>query len=401
MRIGMILDKEFPPDPRVENEARSLIAAGLEVRLFCLNFDGQPKNEEKDSLKISRFSMSKFFYNKFSPLAYTFPMYGWKIKHRIKQFIEHNSLDVIHIHDMVVADTVFRLNKQYKLPVVLDLHENRPAIMRTYSHINKGIGKWLVNLEKWERKQREFVEKSCMVIVVTQEAKDDLLSEYNITDEKVVVVPNTVNLNIFNNYPINSEILNKYRDDFVVLYLGSTGLRRGLDTAIKAIHLLKDKVPNLKLVIVGQSRDDKVLKDLTEALKIKNLVVFEGWRNESLFPSYIRASQICISPLIRNRHHDTTYANKIYQYMNCGKPMVVSDCIAQKKIVEENNCGLVHGSADAEDLANKIEFLFNHPQTRKIMGENGEKAVIKQYNWDTTSKNLVNLYKNIFNNAKT
>ena len=101
---------------------------------------------------------------------------------------------------------MFKINKQHRLPIVLDLHENRPEIMKTYSHINKGIGKLLINLEKWERKQREFIEKADRVIVVTQEAKEDLLNECNISSGKIIVVPNTVNLNIFLSYPISYDI---------------------------------------------------------------------------------------------------------------------------------------------------------------------------------------------------
>jgi glycosyltransferase involved in cell wall biosynthesis len=393
MRIGMILDKEFPPDPRVANEAQTLIDAGFDVRLFCLNFKSEPKSEEINNLKINRFSMSKLFYDKFSPLVYTFPFFSLKVRDGIRNFIDANKPDVIHIHDMVIAEAVFKINKQHRLPIVLDLHENRPEIMKTYSHINKGIGKLLINLEKWERKQREFIEKADRVIVVTQEAKEDLLNECNISSGKIIVVPNTVNLNIFLSYPISYDILDKYKDDFVVLYLGSTGLRRGLDTAIKAVRFLKDKIPNLKLVIVGKSRDDKILMDLSENLGVKNQVVFEGWRDESLFPSYIRASKICISPLTRNRHHDTTYANKIFQYMSCGKPIIVSDCKAQKRIVEENQCGLVYKAGDHQDLADKIFQLYIDQNIQRSFGQNSLKAIFNKYQWNFTSKELVELYR--------
>ena len=40
---------------------------------------------------------------------------------------------------------------------------------------------------------------------------------------------------------------------FVLLYLGDTGLRRGLQTAIASIPVLKEKIPNIKLVIVGSN----------------------------------------------------------------------------------------------------------------------------------------------------
>ncbi|MDO9137888.1 MAG: glycosyltransferase family 1 protein, partial [Lutibacter sp.] len=99
MRIGMILDKTFPPDPRVENEAISLIERGHEVFLFCLKYH---KNEADISIKniqVKRYQSNKLEY-KLSALAYTFPFYsnlmGWKIGHFLKKY----KIEAIHIHDM-------------------------------------------------------------------------------------------------------------------------------------------------------------------------------------------------------------------------------------------------------------------------------------------------------------
>jgi hypothetical protein len=70
MKIGMILDKTFPPDPRVENEAISLIKSGNEVYLFCLSYN---KNEDVvvNEIKVKRYLSNKLEY-KLSALEYTF-----------------------------------------------------------------------------------------------------------------------------------------------------------------------------------------------------------------------------------------------------------------------------------------------------------------------------------------
>ena len=54
MRIGMILDKTFPPDPRVENEAISLIEKGNEVFLFCLKYDQNMDDVLIKGIKVKR-----------------------------------------------------------------------------------------------------------------------------------------------------------------------------------------------------------------------------------------------------------------------------------------------------------------------------------------------------------
>ena len=388
----MILDREFPPDPRVENEAITLIHNGFEVYLFSLNFSNKKDYEIINDIHVFRYNMSKAFFNKFSPLAYTFPIYHLAIKSKISHFINKISPDAIHIHDMDIAGAVFSLNKKCNLPIILDLHENRPEIMKTYSHINSGIGRFLVDIDKWKNKESEFIKKTSRIIVVTNEAKQDIISEHRTASKNICVVPNTINLKTFNISEVDKNIMQKYKNDFVILYLGSTGIRRGIGTAIKAIKICKNTITNIKLVLVGNSRDDIKLKKLANSLNIEKYVIFEGWKDLALFPSYIMASDICISPLTRNRHHDTTYANKIFQYMCCGKPLIVSDCTAQKNVVQETNCGLIHKAGDERELAEKILQFYKNAELRQQMGANGKKAVMEKYNWEKTSGNLIDFY---------
>ena len=70
----MILDAIFPPDPRVENEAISLINEGHEVFLFCLTYREQKMAEVINGIQVKRYLSNKFEY-KLSALAYTIPLY--------------------------------------------------------------------------------------------------------------------------------------------------------------------------------------------------------------------------------------------------------------------------------------------------------------------------------------
>jgi glycosyltransferase involved in cell wall biosynthesis len=348
-----------------------------------------------NGIGVIRYAYAKFLYKKLSPLAYTLPLYHLSLQKKINDFLRNNQFDCLHVHDMVIADAVFNNDKKSDLPLVLDLHENRPEIMKMYSHVNSWIGKKLINVTFWETKQIELIKNYNRLIVVTEEAKKDVLKYQAILPDYVYTVPNTPNIDVFLNYPLKETIINRYKDAFVILYLGSTGKRRGTETAIRSVKILKNKIANLKLVIVGNSRDDRFLKLLTKKLGVEDNVDFEGWQDLNTFPSYIKASNVCISPLLRNRHHDTTYANKLFQYMAMGKATVVSDCTAQANVVQRESCGLVHRSSDEVDLSEKIYMLFNNSNLCEEYGKNGRKAVIEKYNWKNTSKNLLKLYADI------
>jgi glycosyltransferase involved in cell wall biosynthesis len=394
MKIGMILDAEFPPDPRVENEAVSLIKSGHEVFLFCLQYGQQKSFEVINGIHVKRFLSNKLEY-KLSALAYTIPIYTFLMKTKIDQFVKENKVNALHIHDMRIAAAVFSVNKKHKLPVVLDLHENRPEIMKFYPHLSVFPGKYLISSKKWKHKEEQFIVKATKVIVVTREAKDEILNRVAIDAEKIIDVPNTVRARFYKNLNPLPEIINQYSDKFVLLYIGDTGIRRGLKTAIKSIAILKHKINTVKLVIVGKNSSDNILKKLVKELQIDPYVDFLGWKEQRLFQSYILASDICISPLHRNLHHDTTYANKIFQYMSLAKPLLVSDAIAQKQLVEKINAGLVHKERDVEDFSNKVLALYKSEPLRIELGIKGKEFVQNEFSWEKTSKKLIHLYNNL------
>ena len=389
----MILDKTFPPDPRVENEAISLIEKGHEVFLFCLKYQNEKENEVVKGIQVKRYLSSKLLY-KLSALAYTFPFYSVMMSKKIEDFLKFNKIDVIHMHDIQIADAVFKANKKLKLKTTLDLHENRPEIMKFYPHLQKFPGKFLISSKKWKRKEEEFIKKATNVVVVTEEAKQELINRVGKSSKNIVVVPNTVHKAYFEKAVFQPEIIEKYQSNFVLLYVGDTGLRRGLQTAIESISTLKNKIPSIKLVIVGSNTSDAILKNQVKNLGIEAYVDFEGWKNETLFPSYIKASTICISPLKRNLHHDTTYANKIFQYMSFAKPLLVSNAVSQQNIVEKAAAGLVHEAENTNDFSSKVIELYNSPNLQKELGESGKVFIENEFCWELASEKLIALYHN-------
>ena len=391
MRIGMILDKTFPPDPRVENECAALIEKGHLVFLFCLKYKEELTSEKFNGIDIKRYASNKLEF-KLSALTFTIPFYSNIMAKRILKFLVENSIDVVHIHDMVIADAVLKANKNLKLPLVLDLHENRPEIMKLYPHLGKFPGKQLISAKKWKKKEEEFIRRVYKTIVVTQEAKSEIENRIELHKDRIIIVPNSVKKSFYTDVILNENIINRYKDKYVLLYLGDTGIRRGLLTAIEAVKELKMSIPNLKLVIVGSNTSDSILQNTVKDYGLEEYVDFEGWKDVGLFPSYIVASALGISPLYRNIHHDTTYANKLFQYMSFSKPVLVSDATAQEQLIIKTKSGLVHKEKDVEDFTNKVLDLYNNPELSKELGKNGKSFIENEFCWEKVSQNLVDLY---------
>ena len=394
MNIGMILDSTFPPDPRVENEAISLVQNGFNVFLFCLKYADEPEYEVLNGIHVKRYPSNQIEY-KLSALAYTIPVYSFLMRRKIAHFIASNKITALHVHDIRIAAAVFAANKKHQLPIVLDLHDNMPEVMKLYPHLQKFPGKYIISPRKWKQKEAQFIVKAHKVITVSPHFVKNLEDRFPREAPKFVLVPNTIRASFFENFTIKESLLNKYENNFVLLYLGDTHLRRGLQTAISAVNLLKESLPEIKLVIVGKNTTDVVLKRQVADLKLENFVDFEGWQEVSLFQSYITASDVCISPLHRNLQHDVAYANKIFQYMSLGKPLLVSNATAQKELVERTNSGLVHLEQNVDDFSEKVKELYNNPSLRSTLGTHGEVFIKNEFSWEHVAKALINIYKNI------
>ncbi len=395
MNIGMILDNVFPPDPRVENEAFTLIQNGHTVNLFSIDYSHNQKEYEViNGIKVHRKRLPKHLY-RFSALAYSFPYYHISLQKGIYDFIIENGIQALHVHDIQVARSVFNVNKKLNLPLVLDLHENRPEIMKYYPYVKKGPGKLLISTSRWKKFEYKYIQKANNVIVVTDEAKEHYIKNISIRSDKVYVVQNSVRPDFYTYYETDKSIVSRYKGRYVILYIGDTGLRRGPETAINSLSALIPEIPNILLLFIGKSKTDKVLKDHVIRNNWENYVEFAGWQDKSLFQSYLLASHIGICPLHRNIHHDTTYANKLFQYMAFGKPVVVSNCTAQQNLVNKYRCGLVFKDRDVEDFSDKILILYKDKKLYKELSINSVRAIETSLNWEITGNELVKLYEEL------
>ena len=392
MKIGMILDSTYPDDARVTNECAELLKNKHEIHLFCLCFK-KPfvKNEVINQINVHRYHCSKLTY-KLSALANDIGLYGIILKNKIKDFVENSDVEVLHVHDIQIAKAAISVSKRFGIKYNIDLHENRPEIMKYYKHVNSFLGKIFISPLRWKKAEESFVEKANKIVVVTENAKEELLSRVKIDQEKIVVYPNTVRDDFYKNKKIDKVLEKQYSKNFVITYVGNTSERRGLLTVIESLKIIRKTIPNIKLLIIGKSSFDYVLKNEIKKHDVEELVDFIGWVKENEIPNYLSISKLGLSPLHRNIHHDTTYANKIFQYISFGCPVVSSDVIAQSELVKKYNIGVVFEDRNVMDLTKKIIQLYNEKDLFEKFRANCIES-IKKLNNSVISNQLISIYE--------
>lgn len=397
MTIGMILDNEFTGDMRVENEVISLVEAGHQVYVLCFNYGKKEPFEDYHGGQIIRVSINPKYKDKMKGLTNTFfdPYTRYWAK-QIISYVKKYKIEALHVHDLVLLGGAIKAVKKLdnRIPIVSDLHENYPEALKYYKFSNTFPGNILISVPKWERTEIKWIEQADHIITVIEEAVTRY-EKLGVDKNKITVVANYVNSDEFLNAKTDHAILEKFKGQFVISYLGGFDTHRGLESVIKAVPLVKSEIPNFKLVLVGAGRNFEDLKQLTQSLNVEEQVVFEGWQSPSTLPTYISASSLCLIPHLKTGHTDNTIPHKLFQYMLLGKPVLSTNCDPLERIIKETNSGLIFTSNDEKELAKQIIFAYNNHEATKQMGENGIKAVKETYNWENTAKNLIDLYKKI------
>lgn len=381
----MVLTSNFPPDSRVEKEAISLSEQGNNVHIVCYLNNGQSAYEVTKHYTIHRVKFSSFYRNKLSAAALILPSYFNKWEKVVGRLYKKNKYDVIHVHDLPLSKVGYHFKKKYGCKLVCDQHEFYSNWIKRTAHMNTLPGKIISLLSNWTTYEKKYLQLADLIVTVAEPLRENYINAYILPEEKIITVPNTPSKKIYNRQNVKDSIVNKYKDDFIIFYAGGIDILRGIDTAIKALPAIKNKIPNAKLLLCG-----KIIKPYdpfktAEKYGVSDAVIFDGWVNESELPSYIAASDVCFfTPPATNDEINKTIATKIYQYAIMGKPVIVSEAKMMKEFVEKNNIGYSIKSGDDKAFAERVITLSSQ--------SNFEANTYNFSSWEETVDPLLRAY---------
>lgn len=387
MKVLMVLEREFPPDERVEKEAISLIEAGHEVFLACYTMIDRKENEEYKRIKIYRKPISKFIY-KSSIGCLRFPYYFNFWRNFLHRLFENETFDAIHIHDLPLVQVGLELKLKYKIPLVFDMHENYPVLLELSTHTKKPLARLLHSNKAWHKYEISMLHSADRIFVVIDEMLERV-KKLGILREKISILPNTIKISDFSLPDIQPD--NKF---ITMIYVGGINIHRGLQVILKGMRLILNQRKDVRLWIVGSGNYVPKLEKLAYELKLSKSVDFLGWKNISEIAELLMLSDIAIIPHLKTEHTDHTIPNKLYQYAYANKPIITSNCNPLERLVTEMNIGISYKHDSAEDFVDSFFEMTRRTNFNKI-GMNGRKHIVKKYNWDKTVIPLLQTYQSI------
>ncbi len=384
----MVLETEFPPDIRVENEMAALSEAGHEVHLACSTRKNRPPYERSGKVFIHRKPISTFIYRS-SVGCLKFPFYFNFWRKFLFTLVPSDKFDVIHIHDLPLSIVGIGLKEKYGISLVIDLHENWPALMKNAAHTQTLAGRLLSSNRQWTEYEKKVLPRADMVITIIEEARDRVIG-LGVDRGKITMVSNTVNT--------TSIILPEVKKDgkcFDIFYGGAVNRHRGLQIVIEALRILSERNINVKLHIVGDGSYKNELMALSENKGVAHLTEFHGHKPFNEMIGILAGADAAIIPHLRNDNNDASSPNKLYQYMYLNKPVISSNCTSLERIITDTDTGFIYRHDSPDELAALLERLAASGELLEEKGKNGRKAVFEKYNWKSDSERLLKAYSRL------
>ncbi len=346
-------------------EAKTLAHAGFSVTLIAQH----DINETIDEINILALPKAKGRIHRMLKLPSKAFILAFKQK-----------ADIYHFHDpeLLPLGMLLKLIKGKK--VIYDVHEDYSKQMLSKLYLRKSLGKRVGLLVKII----EYFSSKTFDAIIT--ATDDILKNFSHHKRALSVR----NFPIVSNFSTEGEKKNNEKELFSLIYIGGLERIRGLTQMIKALEHL-DSDAQLKLTLYG------VFYPLDYEHKLRSLkgftkVEYLGWAKADKIPNLLKKHDVGIVCFLPEPNHLNAMPNKIFEYMAAGLPIIASNFLLWKEIVEGNRCGICVDPLDPEKIAEAIKYLMEHPGLREEMGEKGRRAVAEKYNWEKEGKKLLDLY---------
>ena len=389
-RILYIWDADYPWDVRVEKICKALMKNGHDVHIAARNLKRLPVYERAEGLHIHRL---RTWRNEKLNYTLSFPGFFSPIwKRFLDNVIRENSVELIIVRDLPMALAGIWAGRRNGIPVVFDMAEDYISMIRSaWRHGRfKALNLFVRNPYLAKSIEGYSIRKAGHILVVIDEAREVVLRAGG-SLEKLTIVRNTPSINKSRKCEIKmNEQLEHIRDRFSAVYSGGVQLSRGIQTDFDSIEDLIKEIEDFLFVIVGDGKAREELEKLMKKKGLERHVLWAGWVDHERMFDYIRMADVGLIPHFVSDHTNRTIPNKIFDYMACGLPVVSSDAIPMKRILDQERCGITFKSGDAKDLAKAI---LEVKRSAVDYGGNGIRAVRTRFNWKEDEKELMKVIR--------
>jgi glycosyltransferase involved in cell wall biosynthesis len=237
-----------------------------------------------------------------------------------------------------------------------------------------------------------FLYRKCdRVVVVTPAFEEHLVEHWRVPREKISVVENGVETEIFSQRAGNDRRKELAMEDkYVVSYIGTMGMAHGLETMLAAAAKLRDSNPEIAFLIVGEGAEKERIIAMARNRGLSNLRFVDQQPRENI-PSYICASDICLVLLKKTELFKTVIPTKMLEFMSCARPVILGVDGQARAILEEARGGLAIEPGDSEALVKAVRYFAANRDIASQMGRNGREHIVRKFSRCHTAEKYIRI----------
>jgi len=381
MRI-LFFNYEYPPLGGGAGNATKYILKeyskleNLQVDLITSATD-EKYSEEKisDNITIYKLPIGKNGSNLHYQSQKELLIYAWKAFWFANKLTKKNKYDLTHSFFTVPCGAISLWLKFYrKIPYIVSL---RGSDVPGYSERFSFIYAILTPLIKFIWKQSAFT-------VANSLGFKNLALKTN-SNQEIKVITNGIDVEEFKFKGL--EKIDCERKDFKIICGTRVTHRKGIRFILEALNLLVKKNLNVSLDIIGEGNEREELEKRVDELQLKDKVNFIGVVEHSRLPEIYAGANVYVSASFNEGMSNTSL-----EALAVGLPIIATDTGGTFETVKENENGFVIKMGSAEDIAEKVEIIYNDCAKEKSMSQKSREMAEKM-SWKNIAEKYFELYK--------
>ena len=308
------------------------------------------------------------YYDFFKTLIGGFPeMYSFG--ERVKKYLSHKKDYDIVIDNQSLSLGMLEIQKTY--PFIEIIHhpitkDFKYDLIYSNGFMQRFFKKRWYSFLKMNKKVAPKLKK---IITPSVNSKKDIALDFKIDPKRIDVIPNGLDLTIFKK---NNGL---ERERFKIVTVASADIPlKGLDTTLKAISLILDKYPNIKLSVVGNPRENGHTERVIRQLNLTNHISFKtNLSKEEVAYEYQSSSLAIISSLYEG------FGFPAAEAMACGTPIISSNSSALPEIIQD--FGQLYEPGNSVALRDCIENFYLNRSSYNDLAKKGSLYANETFNW--------------------
>jgi glycosyltransferase involved in cell wall biosynthesis len=386
-RYLVLLGGGIANDGRVIRSVRA-ISRIARVDLLCLDARDEDRNLFDDNVEIH--SLPAYDYRP-AGLAGHLNLHRQFDGFAAKALSLGVSFDAVHANDFPTLKPAAEIARKTGAKLVYDSHELFLETVNQFYHPSGLVKRLAVPAIVWasrrigRRVERRLIREVDLFLTTNPHYAEWFVANYGVPEPAIVMnVPERVEARKTDRL---RERLGIPGTDRIVLYQGVMNRGRGLTSLVRSAAGFDE---GIRLVLVGRGPLESQLRMFGSAPDLEGRVFFTGMVPYDELPPLTASADLgvlILSPM--NLSKKLSSANKIFEYMAAGIPILATDFPENRRVVAETDSGWLVKGRNAASLALAVNGIFADPDEMRRRGENGRRAHTERYNWAREEERLL------------